>query len=194
MYICEPERKKVIWFKKTRQKIGSGILRRRLRNRKRSKNITNFENSQLIGVVFKTDVQSDFEIVKKFLHFLTEQNNKIVALCYVDTKKVPDYYLLRKGFNFFSRNDLSFFFLPKSQVILDFIDKPFDMLIDLSTDNNFPLHFISNLSKSKFKIGRLNNNNDNLCFDVMIDTSKGNSVESLIEHIKYYVPVLCGTN
>ncbi len=183
---------KEVVFKNTRQNIGNSLLRRKLRNQRRKKFISNFENSQLIGVVFKTDNQSDFEIVKKFLHFLTEQNNKIVAMCYVDVKKVPDYYLLRKGFNFFSRNDLNFFFLPKSNSILDFIEKPFDMLIDLSTDNNFPLHFISNLSKAKFKIGKFNANSS--CFDVMIDISKDNSVQSLIEHIKHYVPVLCGAN
>jgi hypothetical protein len=28
----------------------------------------------------------------------------------------------------------------------------------------------------------------------MIDTSKDNTVQSLIEHIKHYVPVLCGAS
>jgi len=152
--------------------------------------MTNFENSQVIGVVFKTDTQGDFEIVKKFLHFLTEQNNKVVALCYVDYKRVPDYYFLRKGFNFFSRKDLSFFFLPKTSFIYDFIEKSFDMLIDLSIDKSFPLFFISSLSKAKFKIGKLQEGYN--CFDVMIDTSRENTVQSLIEQIKHYVPVLCG--
>lgn len=150
----------------------------------------NFETSKLIGVLFKTDTQAEFEIVKTFLHFLTDQNNKIVALCFVDEKKVPDYYFLRKGFNFFSRHDLNFFFLPKTHFILDFIDKPFDMLIDLSIDKNFPLFYISNLSKAKFKIGKFNFGHK--CFDVMIDISKKKSIESLIEQIKVYVPVLCG--
>lgn len=149
----------------------------------------NFETAQQIGVVFKTDTQSDFELVKRFLHFLSEQNNKIVALCYVDLKNVPDYYLLRKGFNFFSRNDLNLYFIPKSNFINDFIEKPFDILIDLSTDYNFPLHYISALSKAKYKIGRQQKLYPS--FDLMIDISKNNNVESLIEHIKHYVPVLC---
>lgn len=181
----------MVLFKSIRQKTGSAILKRKLKNRKRNKSIFNFETSQLIGVVFKTDNQSDFEFVKKFLQFLAEQNNKVVALCYVDAKKVPDYYLLRKGFNFFSRNDLNFFFLPKTQSIVDFVERPFDILIDLSTDNNFPLNFISSLSKAKLKIGKLQRSRN--CFDVMIDTSKNNNVQSLIEQIKHYVPVLSGS-
>jgi hypothetical protein len=151
-----------------------------------------FESSKVVGVVFKTDTQGDFEIVKRFLHFLSDQDNKVVAICFVDSKKVPDYYLLRKGFNFFSRNDLNFFFLPKAQFILDFIEKPLDMLIDLSVDDNFPLHYISSLSKAKFKIGKLKKGRN--CFDVMIDNKKDNSVNSLIEHIKHYIPVLYGAN
>jgi hypothetical protein len=182
----------MILFKSIRQKIGNSILRRKLRNRKRKKGIFNFETSKNIGVVFKTDTQSDFELVKRFLQFLSDQDNKVVALCYVDSKKVPDYYLLRKGFNFFSRAELSYFFLPKNQVILDFVEKPFDILIDLSTDCNFPLYFISNLSIAKFKIGKQKKDQDQ--FDVMIDTTKNNTVEALIEQIKHYVPVLCSAN
>jgi len=182
----------VILFKSIRRKIAMVILRRRSKYRKREKNISSFESSKVIGVVFKTDTQSDFEIVKQFLHFLSDQENKVVALCYVDSKKVPDFYLLRKGFNFFSRQDLNYFFLPKAQFILDFIEKPFDMLIDLSTDNNFPLFLISSLSKAKYKIGKLYKNVN--CFDVMIDISKKNNVQSLIENIKHYIPVLCGVS
>jgi hypothetical protein len=163
-----------------------------LRHYRRVKSLSDFETSQIIGVVFKTDTQGDFEIVKKFLHFLTEQNNKVVALCFVDYKRVPDYYFLRKGFNFFSRSDLNLFFKPKTQFIHDFIEKSFDMLIDLSIDDNFPLFFISSLSKAKFKIGKLQQGHN--CFDVMIDTSKDNTVQSLIEQIKHYVPVLSGAN
>ena len=55
------------------------------------KSVFSFDSSKTIGVVFKTDNQSDFELVKRFLHFLTEQDNKVVALCFVDSKKVPDY-------------------------------------------------------------------------------------------------------
>jgi hypothetical protein len=167
-------------------------MRRRLKNRKREKSMYSFESSKIIGVVFKTDTQSDFELVKRFLQFLNEQDNKVVALCYIDTKKVPDYYLLRKGFNFFSRADLNLFFMPKTNFILDFMEKPFDILIDLSTDNNFPLNYVSSISKAKLKIGKQQKNRN--CFDIMIDTSKQNSVEALIEQIKHYVPVLCGAD
>ena len=182
----------MILFKNIRQRIGNSILRRKLRNRKRSKAIFNFSTSKNIGVIFKTDTQSDFELVKKFLQFLSDQDNKVVAVCYIDDKKVPDYYLLRKGFNFFSRAELSFFFVPRMPFILDFIDKPFDMLIDLSADSNFPLYYISKLSKAKFKIGKQKNQQDQ--FDVMIDTRKNNTVEALIAQIKHYVPVLCSAN
>lgn len=164
-------------------------MSRRLRNRKRKKVMFNFETSQSIGVVFKTDNQADFELVKKFLHFLNEQDNKVIALCFVDSKKVPDFYLLRKGFNFFSRSDLNFFFIPKTHFINDFIEKPFDILIDLSIDSNFPLHYISSLSKAKFKIGKLFSNKNS--FDLMIDISRNNSVGALIEQIKHYIPVVC---
>mgnify|MGYP001243192878 FL=1 len=93
----------MVFLKGIREKIGHMILRKKIRMRKRSKKICNFDTAQNIGVIFKTDSQSDFELVKRFLQFLSDHNNKVFALCFVDSKKVPDFYLLRKGFNFFSR-------------------------------------------------------------------------------------------
>ena len=154
--------------------------------------MSNFQTSKNIGVLFKTDTKEDFEIVQNFLHFLMEQNNEVVAICYVDSKKIPDYYFMRMGFNFFSKRNLNFFYIPKTQFVFDFIEKPFDILIDLSTDYNFPFHYISNLSEAKFKIGTLQNNIN--CFDLMIDISMDNNVQFLIEQIKHYIPVFCKPN
>lgn len=174
-----------------RYKIGRLILGRKIKFSRREKAIFNFQTSHKIGVLFKTDTKEDFEIVKGFLYFLMEQKNEIVALCYVDDKKIPDYYRIPIGFSFFSRRNLNFFFLPKTQFILDFMKKPFDIMIDLSIDYNFPLYYICSLSIAKFKIGRYQN--DNNCYDMMIDINKNNNVQSLIEQIKHYVPIFCKT-
>ena len=179
----------MVFFKGIREKIGQMILRKKLRMRKRSKRICNFDTAQNIGVIFKTDSQSDFELVKHFLQFLSDHNNKVFALCFVDSKKVPDFYLLRKGFNFFSRAELSFFFIPKSQTIINFTEQNFDMLIDLSVDESFPVHYISAVSNAKLKLGKQKNSAEHI--DIMIDVTKNNSVSQLIEGIKQYVPVLC---
>jgi len=178
-------------FRKIRENIGKTILKQRLRNHKRSKNIFNFTNSQKVGVLFKTDSFTDFEYVRKFLQYLTENENKVIALCYVNSKRIPDYYLLKKGFNYFSRNDLTVFFIPDNPVVDDFINMPFDILINLSLFYCLPVHYITSLSKAKFKIGPFIENHDD-CYDFMIDIQKDRTIKNLIDNIKHYIPVITG--
>lgn len=175
-------------FKKIRIQLGNYLLNRKLRHLKRKRKLYSFDAATTVGVLFKTDNLLDFETVRKFLLYLHEKQNQVFAIGFIDNKKIPDYFLMKKGFNFFTRKELNFFYKPNSKVVNDFLDKQFDILIDLSTDNCFPLHYISSLSQSKFKIGR--SVNGTTCFDMMIDTEKNNKVDFLVEHIKHYTAIL----
>ncbi len=169
---------------------GEYILRKKLRFFQRKRCVNDFASAQLIGVLFKTDNYNDFQKVKEFLHYLRTYETKIIALCYIDTKKIPDYYLLVKGFNFFTRKSLNIFYIPQHKLVSDFIDQPFDILLDLSMDNCFPIKYISILSKAKFKIGlrQLKYEHE---YDLMIDLKKKN-ISELIENIKMYIPIFAG--
>ncbi|MCX7986443.1 MAG: hypothetical protein N2662_05850 [Bacteroidales bacterium] len=160
-----------------------------MHNRKRC--MYDFHSAQLIGVLFKTNDSNEFQLVKNFLHYLRELDNKVIALSYIDSKKIPDYYLLVKGFNFFSRKSINFFYLPQNPIVNDFIEQPLDMLIDLTIDESFPIKYISVLSKAKFKIGMRQKRMEKY-YDLMIDIEKDKSIANLIEGIKYYIPLFAG--
>lgn len=174
-------------FKSLRQNIGRSIINRKLRNHKREKNIYGFDEAKLIGVLFSVQNIGDFNLIKEFLVYLRNFNCNVVALCYIDSKKIPDYYLLKKGFNFFTRNNLSLFYIPKSPLIDDFINQKFDILLNLCLEELVPIEYVVNLSKAKFKIGRFQKNK--YPYDLMIDVSKKNTIENLIDNIKYYIPL-----
>lgn len=179
-------------FKKIRVKIGESILRRKLRTRKRDRCIHDFRSARLIGVLFKTNNLTDFQHVKNFLHYLRDLDSKVIALCYIDSKKIPDYYLLVKGFNFFTRKSVNLFYIPTHPVVNDFIEQPLDMLIDLSVEDVFSIQYIGILSKAKFKIG-IRQKRMEKYYDLMIDIGKDKSINNLIENIKTYIPILAGS-
>jgi hypothetical protein len=97
----------------------------------------------------------------------------------VDTKQLIDHYLYRKGFDFFTRKQLNWFFKPQSENVDAFIKKPFDLLIDLSLDNPFPLKYIITFSEAKFKAGRYSDNCNYL--DLMIDITKENEAMTALK-------------
>jgi hypothetical protein len=175
-------------LKKIRRKAGNYILNRKLKKTKRLKKLIGFESAKTVGVLFKTLNLQEFESIKQFLLYLNNLGIQVYALGFIDHKKIPDFYMLTKGLNYFTRKELNMYFIPKAITVDEFLYKQFDILVDLSVDDNFPLGYISNLSKARLKIGKMKNNRD--CFDLMIDNSKNNTVSALIDHIKYYTEVI----
>jgi len=179
-------------FKKIRAQIGESILKRKIRLRKRNRCMHDFHSAQVIGVLFKTNNYNEFQLVKNFLHYLKELDSKIIALGYIDSKKVPDYYLLVKGINFFTRKSVNFLYIPKHEAVNDFIEQPLDMLIDLTTEDIFAIKYIGALSNAKFKIGMRQKRMEKY-YDLMIDIEKDRTLVNLIESIKHYIPIFAGS-
>jgi hypothetical protein len=98
----------------------------------------------------------------------------VSVLGYVDSKKLIDHYLYRKGFDFFSKNDLNWYYRPVSPLAMQFMDEPFDLLLNLSLEDHFPIHYITTLSQATFKAGRFFPTDESL--DFMIDIEKENQM------------------
>ena len=60
--------------------------------------------------------------------------------------------------------------MPVSEVTDKFIKEPFDILIDLSLENYYPIQYNTALSPAKFKAGRYTQ--DDPYLDLMIDIEK----------------------
>lgn len=149
---------------------GLRVLNKKLRNMKREVKVCNIRNARHVGIIYNATEFVSFEIIKDFAKDLAQQKINLSILGYVDSKKLIDHYLYRKGFDFFSRNDLNWFYKPSSEVIDKFIQQPFDILIDLSLERYYPINYIVALSKAGFKVGRYSSEDSFL--DMMIDIEK----------------------
>jgi hypothetical protein len=157
---------------KIKATVGTRVLEKKLRNRKRTVAVCTINEAQSIGILYNATEYVSFEIIKELAKKLSQQNTAISILGYVNSKKLIDHYLYRKGFDFFSRNDLNWYYRPVSGVAEAFIGKPFDILIDLSLEICYPIQYIVALSPARFKVGRYSPGDNYL--DMMIDTDKEN--------------------
>lgn len=157
-------------IEKTKARWGERILNSRLTETKRFASACNINEAKSIGILFNATQQVSFEIVKDLVKNLSNKNNSIEVLGYVDTKQLIDHYLYRKGFDFFTRKQLNWYYKPMAENVDEFIKKPFDLLLDLSLDNPFPLKYILTFSEARFKAGRYTENCNYL--DLMIDIAK----------------------
>lgn len=168
--------------------VGRRTLNKKLRNFKRVRESHNLETAKTAGILFNPTDQTSFEQIKQFLSYLSNYKLQIYVLGYIDNKTIPESYLFWKGINLFSKKELNWFMVPKTPVVTDFIDKPFDVLFDLSLTDHFPLEYISRLSKSKFKIGRFTEVHDS--YDLMFELNKDHKLDEFLEYIKKYINLI----
>jgi hypothetical protein len=154
----------------TKAYMGNRAISSYLRDARRELRSCNINNAKSIGILFNATHQVSFEIVKDLVKDLTTKKNEIEVLGYVDSKQLIDHYLYRKGFEFFTRSQLNWYYKPTQPNVDAFINKPFDILIDLSLDDPFPIKYIIACSTAKFKAGRFTPIHEYL--DFMIDIEK----------------------
>ena len=167
--------------------MGERTLRRKTRMIQRNRRIHNFSTAKSVGIIFHCRNEEDFQLVKEFRKYLQEKKIKTSILGFINDKQIPDYFLLRTGFNFFCYKNLNWVYGPESQFLHDFINRSFDILFDFSLEYFFPIHYIVSLTNAELKIGRLSNQGE---YDLMIDITKNRDTGYFIEQVKIYLNMI----
>ena len=164
-------------IERTKEYFGERILKARETSGIRNAAACNIQQAKSIGILFNATHQVSFEIVKELVRNLDSKKNSIDVLGFVDSKQLIDHYLYRKGFEFFTRTQLNWFYKPESENVVKFLNKPYDILMDLSLDEPYPIRYILAFSKARFKVGKFTDGHQFL--DLMIDVEKER--EAMIE-------------
>ncbi len=177
------------FIKNIRIKIGQYLLNNKLKKTKRQLHMSNLKHAKYIGIVFNNMSDNDFSLVKSLENEYKAQQKKVEILGFCNDKNtytnaigdLKHCYTNLKGFNWF--------FQPKATEINEFINKKFDILINLYPENEFPVDYIIQASKASFKVGSLQMNQE--IHDMIIDNSKKmNDTKYLSDQINYYLNMI----
>ena len=113
----------------------------------------------------------------------------VLAMGYVDKKKPHKSQYAQFGLDFFTRKDLNFSMIPVDPIVQNFIEKKFDILINVNSSNSFPLQYISALSNAKFKVARFQNKKED-AFDMMIKIDNEAPLKTVLEEIEKYLRLI----
>ena len=176
-------------FGKIRSFIGNHYFKKELSKTGRERKLTNLQEAKKIGILYNLDTVPDYEIVSEFVTQLQHERKEVKALGYVKNKNLVSRFLPKLSYDFFSRKDVNWFYMPGQAKVRDFIAKEFDLLIDLSLKDNLPLKYIAGLSMSLCRIGRFSEKNTD-CYDFMIDIPPAASLKEYILQITHYLNLI----
>jgi len=164
-------------------------FRKEVEKTNRIRKLTNLRDARKIGILYNLDDVPDYEVVEEFVTQLQHDRKEVKALGYVENKNLINRFLPKLSYDFFSVKDINWFYKPVKDKVTDFIQKDFDLLIDLDMKDNLPLKFISGLSMSRCRIGRFSEGSTS-CYDLMIDVDASTSVNEFIRQITHYLTII----
>ena len=162
-----------------KSKLANKRLDSRLGSVSRDKKVFNLDSAQTVGILWEIDQQDAFIRVKNELYLA---GIKAEGLCYFSLKKA----IIPEEINGFSRKQTSCWLeIPRTQLVEDFISQKFDVLIDLTGQQHFPMVYVTALSEATFKIGYAGKSAN--YFDLNIEFGEQPETSQLADQILYYL-------
>ncbi|MBP7168154.1 MAG: hypothetical protein KBB64_10845 [Bacteroidia bacterium] len=175
-------------MKKTfRQKIARYLFLKEYGQHESQKKLITFNDAKSIGILYDSTNEKDFELIRKYVKDIRENHHKeVLALGYYDQKELPAMRFAKLGLDFFTRKDLNWYYKPIAPVVKNFVQKDFDILIDLHTGNSITFRYIVASSKARFKIGKYDRFSTPF-YDFMISIQENTGQQQFIDQINHYL-------
>ena len=172
-----------------RRKIGRYYYNKESVKLSQAHGMVNLPQAKRVGILYTLDDIPDYDKVSVFVAQLQLEHKEVKALGFVKSRNLIQRFLPRLSFDFFSRKDITWFYRPIHQSVKDFMDKEFDLLIDLSLADSFPLKYIAGLSKAICRVGRFSEDNTSF-YDLMIDAKPAVTFDEYLSQIRHYLTVI----
>lgn len=173
--------------------VGNMIFMKRTQQPQKRRQVVSFEAARKIGVLYDATLEGDYESVKNYVKTIRAEHKEVIALGYVDGKDLSRNQFAQLGLDFFTRKDLKWNMIPHSLEVKNFINEPFDILINFDDGNCFPLSYISAMSKAHFRIGRYSKKNLHH-FDFLIEAGNSTSLNNFIKEADKYLRIITNKN
>ena len=151
------------------------FLSQKLKKNKITRKAVNFDKAKRIGILFDATNPDNEAIVNRYKRNLQNSGKQVDMLAYVDDKLEHDTTL----FKYFNKKNLSWTLQPKGSVVEQFMNTPFDVLLNLHIDTVPPLEYVSALSKAHLRVGQFRDDKE-YCYDLMIDIPKDDNLNNFI--------------
>jgi hypothetical protein len=175
----------MVLFKRLKTRAHNFILNRKLKKVQSQHRVFSYTNASSLALLFDASKPENMEPVKKYHQQLRNLNKKVYLLCYIH-KERPGESLV---FDYLTRRNLNWCFVPEEGKTNDFINQRFDLLINLCTEECLPLEYLSALSNSIYRVGRFIPDKT-FCFDLMIQMNEKKDVNYLIEQVEHYLKMI----
>ena len=171
-----------------KDKTGIIILNRELKSLKRTSSINNFDTAGTAGFIFDAIDREKYQQAKEFIEFAENKNIRIFGVGFASKSDQIAYFPYKNGVNYFGLDEVNWYGKPTNPIVNDFLKRKYDILLDISQSELFPIHYIFALSNAKFKI--TNNSEKAKHADFVLQVDNKEKLSTYIGQIKHYLEAI----
>lgn len=154
---------------------------------KRDRTSPDIHRAGCIGILYDASDRYTFEFIRGFCKDLKESQKLPVSLGYIDFKDALSFHALaRPEADYFFKSQVNWMQKPKSAIVDNFIDEPFDILINLTLKDIYPLDYVAAVSKAGLKIGRADSAVA-FCYDMTFKIGEKTDLKAFAYTIIHYL-------
>ncbi len=175
-------------FKELRENIGYYFLEKKIAKIKRDPAFLNLNDAKTIAIVANIDTIEKYKTISKFTEWLRQQEKSVFVLAFVKNEEFQKFFYRGTSILFFSKKNMTWYGKPRNIQYEEFINKPFDILIDTSLTQIITMQYLVGLSKAQFKVGKFYESRS--YSDFMITLKPDDNLDYFIDQIKYYLTTI----
>ena len=177
-------------FRNLRIKIGNTILRNKIAGLKRKVFYPGIKQIKDIGILWDASRTEEFPTLTKFYQKMNESKTDVSVIGYFPGKTLPNQYTALRYLSVIKRDELNMFYQPVSAECGKFVNRQFDVLIDLNFKKIPPLQYISSLSKASFKVGLFEPEVTTSTYDLMLEIKNPVNIDDYLTQVMHYLGMI----
>ena len=151
----------------------------------RSTRIKTLNNSKNVGILWNPADEGSIETFELLRKILQSKSIKSTGIAYIDSNREMETLTTITHSGFLHRRNVRWFGRPQTSAGIQFIQEPFDIIIDLSILKTIALQYILVHSRATFKVGWQSTELN--YYDLNIEVTENPQCRFLMEHIVYYL-------
>ena len=150
--------------------------------REKTKVACNISSVKTVGIILDGKSSHFVEFVSNYTKQQKKEGKIVTTLAYLPKADKQ----LTLPISFFTKDDINWYGKPLHKSVLEFIEQPFDILLNFCPEQKLPLESICALSSAKFIIGN-GINHLHSYYDILLKLNNSNAPSSFIENVHHYL-------
>jgi hypothetical protein len=148
-----------------------------------------FKEAIKIGIIYYIKHEDEMTPIGDFIRFLQDQKKAVYIIGATTGFPIPKSKITNLNFIQLKEDELKWNGVPDSYRIKSFLENDFDLMIDFTQEEYFPLRYILLAAHSKIRIGRYDLKTAKN-YHFMIDTWQKPDIFNLTEQVNHYLTAL----